>query len=247
MMDASVPAALGCAGIALIVTLAFWSFMIVPLWQDIRDAWNGKRAAADLPALARELGLGRVQGGGTLGAYRGELEGHEIRIEPHEYHSLTITLERNPGFAVTHFGVIEPHFGSWPRRALFVAIVKVSCAEGPGSDTGGSFDFDDPALNRYFTAREQFLPHANALIRDREVNRALLDSIAKNRSRVKSLTVGAEIGCALWTGGGAKPRYRSVTAAQARLMLPELLRIAEALEKAIRWNTASLNGPTDSE
>jgi len=190
-----------------------------------------------LPALSKELKLSHRRGD-ELGSYHGKWNGYKIRIEPNNYYtSIGIRVSGDPQFSAIHTGIAEKKL---EMAYLFQFLTKIIIKFIPDypvvENNNPKFSFEDPALDKYFKDRRILGERGKDNTRDAGLQNAIKDFLKKNRKAVRNLVIGSEVSCSLWVGSSSgRRRDYSVTARQARHMLSEMLPVAEAMERAMRF------------
>jgi len=213
----------------------FYKLFVRQIWQLIRDDINLNRAKKELPLLAKELKLSHRKGD-YFGSYHGRWNNHAIRIEPNNFHtSIGIKTTGNPRFSAVHEGIAESKFDILylfhPLKKLIIGLIPDYPAE---KNDNPRFDFENRLLDNYFQDR-RILDHGGQKnARHPGLQNAMAQFIGKNAKIVRNLSIGQEVSCSLWRGSATfKSRLFSVTAAQARRMLAEMLPIVEELDRTV--------------
>ncbi len=218
---------------ASIMIVVSWKLMLESIWESFQDDINMRRAKKELPVLAREMKL-KHKRGDEFGIYYGSWNNHKIRIEPNHFQAaICITSQVDPQFSAVHTGISKKVFHVNTLFHYLKNIIIKFIPEYPivESEPHG-FNFDNAALDRYFEKRLLLGDSGKEMIHDQALQNAILIFLDKNKSIVKDLIIGPEVCCSLWLGSSIKPRLHSVTGRQVRQMLPELLLVVQALERA---------------
>ncbi len=219
-----------------LVIVIMWKLTIESLWESLRDDINLNRAKKELPVLAHELKL-QHRKGDEFGVYQGSWNKHRIRIEPNHYQaSICIQLKVNPQFSAVHAGIsprvfhINTLFHHLKNFIIkFIPDYPVVESEYP------AFSFEDRELDAYFQERRLLGDEGKNLVRNPELQNALKTFMTNNKTVVKDMIVGQEVGCSLWLGGSTgKTRLYSVTGRQVKDMLPQMLPIVDVMERIDR-------------
>lgn len=201
----------GLAGMAFLIGFLFW-----PL---VRDVLNRRRARAELPVLANEMGLGHQKGDipGGMGTYRGSVDGHRIAIKPDET-SVEIFLKGS----LPTITMMVPY--GW-MQGLLAPLWRMM---GASRAKDVEFSFGDGKLDRVFVIRQADRRVAEQLTSGpvREAIETLLD---RHLSRLSRLTISSHsITCSAIVG--STKGVRSITPAQVRHLLPDMMDLARTLE-----------------
>lgn len=194
--------------------LIAWSILC-----GIRDAIHARLAQRDLPVVARELGL-KTRGKGKLPELHGKIDGFVIRVREA---AIEIELRCAQPLEAAHmaYGVPPPY--SW----IFGMAVRAF----QGGPAVPEFSFGDRVLDRYFAVRRVRGRADGDAAAAHPPLQSALRRLVERHGRLSTLRIAdTTIYCEPWVGHSGSPKSHSISGAQVRALMPDLLDVARALE-----------------